>query len=339
MTNELSDKDADKLLNQITNAMKDGDSTKLDELMASEVVPEEPEVTFEEDEVAEDESPEETPADEDQPEIEEEDKTKDDPQDKADQPVDKKESEPTDELSKLKDQLAALANENHKLRSQAGRVPHVQRRLQELDKKLADLETKKSTPSNQPSDVVLEKLKGIKETDPELAQAIADAVAAATSGLTEQLHNKDRETLHLLREQELAQQHENEIDRLLVMYPNAVEVFQSKTWKDWKATLSPGIKALAESDNADDVAHAFEMYGQAMLEKHPELAPKEEHSATPVTKTNPEAEKIEQQRQRKKQTTAVVGSPNASGKVAVPDDPDALFKKYFAQIQKERSGN
>lgn len=337
MTDTISEKDANKLLNQISRAMTSGDGDKLDALMTQE----EPQLPDEE-ENEEVESPDETPVE--VPEDEEEDsgENADDPQDKetpADQPDEEVKEQPTAELVKLKEQLDALTSENHKLRSQAGRVPHVQRRIQELDKKLAELE-KKPAPSSQPSEAITTALKGLKETDPELADMLSKAIEAATSGVNEQLRNKEVETLNLLREQELVTQQDAEVQRLLEMCPNAPEVFESKTFKDWKKEQSPGMRAMADSEFADDVIQAIEKYGQDMIKKYPELAGKQEEApkAPAPVAVNEEAKKIEQQRERKKQTAAVVSTPSASGKVNMPDDPNAVFEKFFAQISKERSG-
>ena len=160
--------------------MRNDDSEKLASLFETEEVPDE------EDTITPD-----VPV-EDEPEPEEEDKENDDPQEEEDTPADPDEvitDEPEpkepDELSKLKDQLDKLSKENHALRSQAGRVPHVQRRLQELDKKLEELNKRNASPSNQHSDAILEALKAIKETDPELASSVAEAIGRATSGVAD----------------------------------------------------------------------------------------------------------------------------------------------------------
>jgi hypothetical protein len=333
MTQELSDKDIEKLFNNVSNSLRSNDTTKLDELMTSEPTTEEEKV---EDESLPDEPTQDEPVD-----TEEED-NKDGPQDTADDPVDDNE-DPTksvelDEVTKLREQLAKLEKDNHSLRSQAGRVPHVQRRLQELDKKLADLE-KSAAPSSQPNDKVLAALKGIKETDPELAESVATAIANAMAEVAASSHNVAKETLTTLRAVEAESAHASEMDRLLTMYPNAKEIFASPHWKEWKTTQTDVWKAAASSDNADDVAEAFERYSRDMVKKFPELAnvsKTEEVKAEPVK--NERAEQIEEERARKKATTAKVGAPNAPAKVSVPDDPDALFKKFSEQIRKERTG-
>lgn len=333
MTQELSDKDINKLFNEVSNSLRANDTTKLDDLMSSEAPTPEEEVEVES-------LPEEPTQDE--PVVKEEEDEKDGPSDKTDDPVDDNEdpAKPveTDEVVKLREQLAKLEKDNHSLRSQAGRVPHVQRRLQELDKKLADLE-KSAVPSSQPNDKVVAALKGIKETDPELADSIAKAIADAMSEVATNANKTATETLTALRNVEVESAYASEMGRLLSMYPNARDVFASDHWKEWKKTQSKTWQAAASSDNADDVAEALERYSQDMVKKFPQLATaaKEEPvKAEPVK--NEKAEKIEEERARKKATTAKVDTPNAPAKVSMPDDPEAYFKKISEQIRKERTG-
>jgi hypothetical protein len=335
VTQELSDKEIAKLFNEVSTSLRGNDTVKLDELMASETIEVEEEATPEDESLPD--QPEETPEEkEEEDNSGPQDKTADDTVDDNEDPPEPKES---DEVVKLREQLAKLEKDNHSLRSQAGRVPHVQRRLQELDKKLDEL-TKKS-PSSQPNDLIANALKGIKETDPELAESIAKAIADATNAVAADSHNTAKETLNTLREIEAASHTDNEMDKLLGMYPNARDIFTSQHWKDWKKSQNRTWQTLASSDLAEDVAEAFERYSADMLKKFPELAAnvsKEEPVKEPVKTKNEEAEKIEEERARKKQTTAKVGSPAAPAKVSVPDDPDALFKKFSEQIRKERTG-
>lgn len=336
MTQELSDKEIAKLFNDVSNSLRGNDATKLDELMTSETLEVEEEAT------PEDESLPDEP--ENTPDQEEEEDSKSGPQEvPADDTVDDSEDpsaqKDTDEVVKLREQLAKLEKDNHSLRSQAGRVPHVQRRLQELDKKLDEL-TKKS-PSSHPTDAIADALKGIKETDPELADSVAKAIERAMKEVAEASHNTAKDTLTALREVELANHTDSEMDKLLGMYPNARDIFASQHWKDWKKSQNRTWQTLASSDLAEDVAEAFERYSADMLKRFPELAAnvsKEEPVKEPVKTKNEEAEKIEEERNRKKQTTAKVGSPAAPAKVSTPDDPDALFKKFSEQIRKERTG-
>lgn len=249
-------------------------------------------------------------------------------------------------IKELRDQLEKLSKENHSLRSQAGRVPHVQRKLKELDKKLEELNQKAASPSDRPSakiqPKVLEKLKGIRETDPELADAIAAAMAEASDSIAEENLNRERETLQMLRAQEAAEYRQEQVNLLLAKYPNAAQVVNSPSWSEWKKEQSEGVLRLAESDHADEVSLAFDLYAKAMRIKYPQL--NTDQAATTATtvarraSTDAEAAKaaqIEEERRRRKETAASAVSPAAAGKVSLPDDPQALFQKYSEEIRKK----
>ena len=328
MSDELSDKDAQKLFNEVSASLRDNDGSKLDELLTIE-----------------------TPSDEQLPEelppVESEEETPAPLEPEAEQEVLEEEPTPAPEenkeLAELKAQLAAISKENHALKSQAGRVPHVQRKLKELDEKLAELAKQAAVPpSDRPSTIqpkVLEKLKGIEETDPELAKAIAAAVEEATNGVANEALDRERRTLETLREQEFATYQAQEVDRLLEMYPNAPEVFSSPSWKEWKKEQSRVVQSLAGSDSADDVAKAFKFYADDMLAKHPELAKRAESAApAPNAENDAKAKEIEEERKRKQAAATNVRTPNAPGKQSLPNDAEALFKMYSEQIRKDRLG-
>ena len=339
MSNELTDKEAQALFNQVSKSIQNDDSEKLSSLMEQEVTEE---VTPTEEVKPEDvEESTEQPADEDS---KEEVTPSDEKTEEADDEKKEEVAEP-DELTKLRDQLAKVSKENHALKSQAGRVPHVQRKLQELDKKLEEIAKLKASPSSQPSAKIKPKidelLKGVKSTDPELADAIAAAIAEATDGLASDSITNEEKVLQIIRDNEYQTHQDQEATRLLEMYPNAPEVFASSSWAEWKSTQSKRMQGLATSDSADDVATAFELYARDMVAKHPELAEtKAAKEETPAVKSAEalKAEQIEAERKRKKESSANVSNPSAPGKVGMPDDPEALFKKFSEQIRKDITG-
>lgn len=347
MTDALTEQDGNKLFNEISKAIQDNDSTKLSELTEQpaplsnneeQPSPEQPEVPTEETPSSEETTPAEGEETETSPLETPADKTADGT------PEGEEEPEVVDQLAKLKEQIEKLNKENHNLRSQAGRIPSVQKRIRELDKKLEELANKQTSPSSQPSTKIKpevdELLKGIKETDPDLAEAIASAITKATEGVAQEMDTRERETLKLLREQESMAYQEMEANRLLEMYPNAADVFRSDHFIKWKANQPDGIRALAESNSADEVAVAFEKYAKDMVAQYPELAAS---AATPAatpggTENSEQAKKIEAERQKRRATTANVSSPNASGKIPINDDPEALFEKHYKEIMKQISG-
>lgn len=308
MTNEL---DANKLFNDVTKAMQEDDSNKLSELLAEETPLDE-------------EQPDDTPLADEPEEIEVEDENSP-PEEEAG------EEEENDPLAELREQLAAMQKENQSLRSQAGRVPHVQRKLDELDKKLAQLT---ASPSSQASAKITPKvdelLKDIEDTDPVLAKAMKEVVAAAVDGIDDEYRSREIENLTALREQEAKAHQEAEIARLLEMYPMAPEVFASPQWTEWKKEQPDHILNLAQSNSADAVAMAFDLYARDMQAQYPELAAK--------LGGNEKANKVEEERHRKKQTAANLDRPNVPAKDKGPTNPEALFAKYSEEIRKEIHG-
>jgi hypothetical protein len=343
VSNDLTEQEAAKLFEQVSNASRENDSLKLSELMQADAIEEVAPV--------EEDKPEETPAEvvdeEVKPDKVEADKASSPPE-KAEEVEPKEEVKPSEpsELEKLREQVARLDKENHRLSSQAGRVPYVQRKIKEIDKKLEDLA--KASPSSHPSaeiqKKVLEKLKVVRDNDPELADAIAGAIAAlgeATDGITDEVKAKEIDSLKHLRQLEVSAYQEAEANRILEVYPNAPEVFASNEWKKWKAEQTSAWATLANSDTADDVMFAMEKYAKDMIAKYPELAKEEPKGVeTPAVdaKAKEEAQKVEAERQRKQKTSVVIGSPSAPSKVGLPDDPNALFEKFSGEIRKQISG-
>lgn len=329
----MTPSEADKLFKQITSATASNDHEKLSNLMESDA----PEPAKPEDEEQPNLDQPEPEKDTPEPKVEEEEeevetsppgaKPADEPSDEEDEP-----KEPN-ELDTLKQQLESLKKENHSLKSQAGRVPHVQKRLSELDKKLAELT--KQSPSSQTSEKINPKieaaLKKVAGDDPELAAAIRESLEAAVNGVAEEAHAKEIATLQFLRAQESSAHEAAEAQRLLEMHPNAPDVLRSKHWSDWVSAQSPAMKALVESNSADDLSFAFGRYALDMHRLHPDLA---KPAATTEPAKTDQAAKIEEERAKRKQNAAdVSGKPAATTKQ--PEDAEALFKKYSAQAEKE----
>lgn len=344
----MTDLNESALFNEISKAIGENDVTKLSELTKEQApVEEEQPLTPQPEEVEELEVPEENQPEEEEEEIEkspseETDKGKAEPKEKEAT----KELTDSEKLAQALKKLEDLEKANHSLKSQVGRVPNVQRRIRELDKKLEELNQKQTSPSSQLSESVLakikERFKGIRATDSELADAFEQAMVDALSGVHEQTTTQEKETLQFLRAQEVEAYEQAERERFLAMYPNAPEVFRSSHWKNWKASKSEGVKALAESSNADDVALAFELYTKDMYTQYPELAKAAQGSPAKETSgANPDAVKtaqqIEAERAARRAKTAQVGTTGAPAKVAVPDDPQSLFDKYVKDIEKANS--
>ena len=321
--------------------MLEEDNGKLSSLLAVET-PEVKEPPVQESPLEEEPEELETKDDETKSPLEE---PSDDDDKKADKPEDKgeKPQELTPEakrLAELEAQLKAAQKDNQALRSQAGRVPAIQRRLAELDKKLEEVRT--ASPSSQTSTKIKPKveklLEGIRETDPALADGVAQAIAAAMEGVDEELRTREEQQLTLLRTQEAGEYQQEQITRLTSMFPNAPEVFASPHWAEWKKTQPKHVLDLATSDSADAVAMAFEMYAKDMQAKYPELGKKPESQGTPDPVEVEKATKLEQERLRKQKSEANLGTPKAGTRVAEPKDPQALFEMFSKQIVEDMKG-
>jgi len=351
MSTELSEKEANNLFMEISGALKDNNSGKLDELFMNTGVKDEQEPVTDVTEVPDPSDDDDTTADDagDDEANEADASDVDPPQDTAeDDPANDEDED--DELKKLKEQIAALTAEKekankdlHHLRSQAGRMKALSRDMKKYDERLEELQRQIASPSNRPSAAVLgkvkEKFKSIEDIDPELASLLENALGDALVGIETDNLTREKETISLLRQREIEEYESNEANRLLEMYPNAADVFNSPAWKEWKQEQPKGILALAESSSADEVATAFRLYSEAMLAKYPELnsntANKQEQTPAPK-QPDPKATNIEAERKRKQAGSVSMSSPKAQGKVGLPDDPNALFNKYIEQIRKER---
>lgn len=350
MSTELSEKEANKLFMEISGALKDGDAAKVDELFVNSTVEDEPQPVDDEDDSAlseEDSTPNAESKDAEVDVGDDSDEDADPPEGADGDPADE---DGKDELAALKAQIDELKKERekadreiHHFRSQAGRMKAISRDMKKYDERLEELQRQLASPSNRPSAAVLgkvkEKFKSIEDIDPELASILESALGDALVGIETDNLNREKETISLLRQREIEDYETAEADRLLQMYPNAAEVFNSPAWREWKQEQPKGIVALAESSSAAEVATAFKLYSDAMLAKYPELAtggnPKQDD--VPAQKQpDPKATQIEAERKRKREGAANVSSPNAQGKVGLPDDPNALFNKYYEQIRKQR---
>ena len=325
-----TDRENEKLFAQMSNAIRGQEFDKIDELVVSPEEEDEAEVETHEEDLPENNDDQPTPDD-----GETEVPANEPEQDDEEEEESTKEKTEQEKLAEALELLAKVQQENHGLRSQAGRVPHLQRQVQQIDKKLEELRNATS-PSSRPSTKLAEKfnpkLEKLREADPFLADLMAELLADATDGVATDLRDAETTSLQNQRKEVEQEIRAAEVTRFLEMYPNAEQVFKSTSWKSWEESQSSQLRALANSNNADDVAFAFERYAADMVKLHPELAQQNEPAS------NNDAAKIEAERQRRKQTAAVVGSPTPAGRQQKPDDDEALFRKFSEQIRKEITG-
>lgn len=320
-TPELTEEDAAKLFNDVSEAIREEDSTKLSALLVQES-PEE--------EQPNEETHEETP--------EEEVEQEEDKEESAEEADNKQETEEEDPLAKLKAEIEELRKAHHTFSSQVGRVPGIQRRLAEYDRQLAEL---KSATSGKPSDKtdpeIEAALKDLEDTDPALAKTIKDVVNKAKSQVDTGHIAREIERVQSLREIEYAEYASQQKDILLSKYPNAPEVFKSQHWQSWKKEQPEHIRNLATADSADAVIMALDMFKKDMIQKYPELN-KQTQTEEEQPQVNERAQQIEEERRKKQTSSAAIsnGKPPVRGKE--PANPQALFEQYSEQVRKEITG-
>lgn len=305
-----TDSDYDKM----AQAVADGNTAELDRLMAVEDVAE-PAVTVENGDnppLLDDEN-----ADNLQPEVVDPESNEANdlvlPEDKGvTQPAVPEKKEPT---------IAELQAEIHKLRSDAGRVPHVQSRNAQLEREVAALKAAQAAVKPAEGDALDPETQAVidelKETDPVLAKAMERvakmAVSTANAKVSTAFDAYSTAAQEVDEDRFLAEQR----DILFQAIPQAPQIFASQEWKQWKQTLSPGRRAMAESSYADEVATAVHAFASDMQRLHggtPPVVP----PAAPVV--NEAAEQALRERNRKVQQAAEVKNPAA--RVTTEFDPD-----------------
>lgn len=241
------------------------------------------------------------------------------------------------ELQQLKDELAQRDKQIHQLRSDAGRVPALQRQLSDLDKKLKEMATKPSTPASAREDtrVLSEKLAQIKEADPLLAEAVEEAIKAAIHDLRQDTDTKLAQTQEVLNQRAAKEEDEyldREYTKLLEAVPNAPQVFAHPLWEEWKSQIPTNLLALAKSNTADEVMVAFEQFSKFVLARHPELAPKAEVKPVEENKAaNDTAAKIAADRENKLKTPTPGSAKVVMERDSEPTDPQKLFEHFYKQ--------
>lgn len=328
----LTDEEANKLFGQVSQAMDKDDSDKLSTLLSQETPEEE-------------EQPEEdTPADEPEEKEEEEDtsdsdESKDEEDESAEEESADDKKKDDDPLAELRAQIEELKKQQHTASSQLGRVSSIQRRLSQYDKQLADLKSATSGQNvEKVSPEIDEALKDLDVTDPALAKTIREVMAKATAASASQSNAQEIARIEALRDADYDAYVDEQRSALLSKYPNAVEVFKSKGWADWKAKQPKHVIDMATSDDALAVGEALERYRTDILREHPELAEKQQEQKKEEPKVNERAQQIEEERKRSQKQSANLDGGKPPARSKEPTDPEALFNKLFKEQLKEITG-
>lgn len=160
----------------------------------------------------------------------------------------------TDELTTLRDQL-------HRAKSDAGRVPHLNRRVQELERQLASVRTPASQPetSSEIPTTLKEKLERMREIDPEMAELIELSFKESASA-TQQVASAYQRGLDIQAQNQQQEHLRSEYQKVVNTIPEAEEVFRSQEWTKWVDMLSPNHRAMAMSSDANEVITAINAF-------------------------------------------------------------------------------
>lgn len=301
--------------------------------------------------------------------------TKDEAQGVTDDPTSAPEQETTAEgvLSeellktldpKVKVQIEKILDEKKKLEElklrQGNQVAAYQRRYhdnltktQKLEQELARVKSQKPTgsqsaiPAKKAEQEVDADLKALMETDEQLARIImrqreeqAERIAALESRL-EQVHGEVTPVRQRQQEVEALQ----EVEKLRTYVSNAEEIVNHPAWAEFVDLAPPGVQALANSDRAEDVYSAMQLYASWVQSSYGQ--PEQQHqSPAPQGKTvDPDkakqAQQVQQARERKLQSQPVGSSsapPITQKKPSLEQimaNPELYQKEFDKQFEAE----
>lgn len=317
----------------ISMALASDDPTEIDRVMAAgskdkEEAPKDD---------AEDENAEDT--DEDGEDTPEDDADKGD--DQSDNETDEIDEAATSAASTAKPDDKDLQAELHRLRSDAGRVPFLQRQLAELQRELraqkartpatsasgtGDKPTSQDLSSVELDEDIKKDIEELREIDPVQANLIErvykKAIFAANSRADHVVDTftqteREQEEFRFLSEQKAI---------LAQKIPDHERIFAAPEWKQWKETLTPGQRAMAESAYANEVEQAIYAFAADMRRLHG-------GAAAAQTETSEAAETVKKARAQKAAASPDVKATSAK-KAEVLDD-DAYFNEAYMQTMKD----
>ena len=248
----------------------------------------------------------------------------------------------TPEVVKTQESEAdTLRRELHRLKSDVGRVPFMQSRMKELERELREVKlsrnveagTSSADPDKQvevPANIK-QRIDELREVDPSLATLLEDmtkALRSETQSTARHVVTTINDSEREVEEQRTVQE---QYQQLLEEVPWAPQAFQSQEWKQWKDSLLPGQRAMAESTYAGDVKIALNEFARVMQARQGSATSVQQVSAVVVDE---EAEKVKRDRERKLATGTTSKSPTAKTGTPVLDE-DAAFREFYEQIQKD----
>lgn len=244
---------------------------------------------------------------------------------------------PTETAAEKSARELELEKELQKLRSDAGRVPYIQRRMAELEREVRAYKARESQTTQgkaNTADVELDEetrkeIEALREIDPVMARTLERVAKAAISTAASKVDNAVTTMTQAEQEEDDYKFLMDQKAILVEKIPQADAIFATPEWREWKASLTPNQRAFAESSYATEVEQAIYAFAAAMKAQQGTVA----QTTTPAAAAAPsEPSKVSEARSRKTNAAAGVSAPAA--RKAVELDADDYFKEMYKQIGK-----
>lgn len=240
-----------------------------------------------------------------------------------------------------------VQKELHRLRSDAGRVPYLQRRMQELERELRATKARTSQSTATADAVSTEgieipaalkkKYDTIRETDPDLADTLEETVKLQIAYAQQQGTVAVETSLQAQQEEEDRKFYMDQKAQLLAMVPEADKIFAMPEWKQWKESLTPGRKALASSGYAVEMAQALQAFAYDYQAARGQPVIQQPTNATPATPVVQPENPVQVARERKVATAAPVSS--AAAKNVQQVDEKQMFREFYDKLHNDMYGH
>lgn len=152
----------------------------------------------------------------------------------------------------------------HRIDSDDGRVGAFQRKINNLEHQIADIQKKPGQPSTEEITAAManeESWKTLEEDYPEIAGAINKRFEAQQQQVDSKLAPVIEKQEHDAAATAETAQQEN-YDVVAKDYPTWQTAVQQQDFQDWMESQSPGVKALAGSDDARDASLLISKYDE-----------------------------------------------------------------------------
>ena len=239
----------------------------------------------------------------------------------------------TANASTAEDEVAQLKAELHRLRSDAGRVPFLQRRTAELERNLAEVQRRAAVkPQSESGDNtktvelpkhLRDKVDKMREIDPDNADLIEAVYASAVAKAREDTDVQFRQVDAVRKQSEEENFVNEQYSQLVGAIPSAPTIFQSPEWATWKSRLTPAFRAMAESAYASEVGQAINAFWIDYPRHRPTAA-----TPTTTTTTTTTDDSVAKARQSKLSTSVAV-TASQPAKNAEEFDIEAAFKEAY----------